>query len=66
MLWHTWQNDSIASLYSAIGTFALGETCSNRKLRSLGMDLMSFSTKDVLGDAFLFTKRFQVLITVGN
>ena len=54
MLWHTWQNDSIASLYSAIGTFALAETCSNRKSRSLRMDLMSFSTKDVLGDAFLF------------
>ena len=62
MLWHTWQNDSIASLYSAIGTFALAETCSNRKLRSLRMDLMSFSW--VM--PFFFTKRFQVLITVWN
>ena len=55
MLWHTWQeNDSLVSQYSAIGTFALAESCSNRKLRLLRMDLMSFSTEDVLGDAFLF------------
>ena len=55
MLRHIWQeNDSIAFLYSASGIFTLAGTCSNRKLRSLRMDLMSFSTEDVLGDAFLF------------